>query len=96
MKALEKQIEDEHGVYPCMAWDNNYRELELEELKKIVSEEEARKMQERAAKFADKEIRRKTYQAMEALIRNLNTCLLYTSWNIYLLIVYIFINIETD
>ena len=54
MKALEKQIEDEHGVYPCMAWDNNYRELELEELKKIVSEEEARKMQERAAKFADK------------------------------------------
>ena len=73
MKALEKQIEDEHGVYPCMAWDNNYRELELEELKKIVSEEEARKMQERAAKFADKEIRRKTYQAMEALIHNLNT-----------------------
>ncbi len=43
MKTLEKQIEDEHGVYPCMAWDNNYRELELEELKKIVSEEEARK-----------------------------------------------------
>lgn len=75
MKALEKQIEDEHGVYPCMAWDNNYRELELEELKKIVSEEEARKMQERAAKFADKEIRRKTYQAMEALIHNLNTML---------------------
>ncbi|MFR2966375.1 MAG: hypothetical protein ACLTK0_08295 [Anaerovoracaceae bacterium] len=30
-------------------------------------------MQERAAKFADKEIRRKTYQAMEALIHNLNT-----------------------
>ena len=56
-----------------MAWDNNYRELELEELKKIVSEEEAQKMQERAAKFADKEIRRKTYQAMEASIHNLNT-----------------------
>ena len=30
-------------------------------------------MQGRARKFADKEIRRKTYQAMEALIHNLNT-----------------------
>lgn len=58
-----------------MAWDNNYRELELEELKKIVSEEEARKMQERAAKFADKEIRRKTYQAMEALYTTSIPCI---------------------
>ena len=30
-------------------------------------------MQDRARKFADKEIRRKTYQAMEAFIHNLNT-----------------------
>ena len=27
IKALGKKIEEEHGVYPCMAWDNNYREL---------------------------------------------------------------------
>lgn len=73
MKALEGKIEHEHGVYPCMAWDNNYMELELEELKKIVPEEEAHKMQARSKKFADKEIRRKTYQAMEAFIHNLNT-----------------------
>ena len=56
-----------------MAWDNNYKELELEELKKLVSEEDALRMQDRATKFADKEIRRKTYQAMEALVHNLNT-----------------------
>ena len=30
-------------------------------------------MQDRATRFADKEIRRKTYQAMEAFIHNLNT-----------------------
>ena len=43
-----------------MAWDNNYKELELNELKKLVSEEDALRMQDRATKFADKEIRRTT------------------------------------
>ena len=73
MKALEGKVEHEYGVFPCMAWDNNYAELELAELKKIVPEAEAMKMQDRSRKFADKEIRRKTYQAMEAFIHNLNT-----------------------
>ncbi|MDD4377896.1 MAG: anaerobic ribonucleoside triphosphate reductase [Eubacteriales bacterium] len=73
MKAICQKIEKEHGVFPCMAWDNNYKELELEELKKIVSEEDAKLMQHRATKYADREIERKTYQAMEALIHNLNT-----------------------
>ena len=73
VKEFGKKIEEEHGVYPCMAWDNNYKELELNELKKLVSEEDALRMQDRATKFADKEIRRKTYQAMEALVHNLNT-----------------------
>ncbi|MCI8630968.1 MAG: anaerobic ribonucleoside triphosphate reductase [Firmicutes bacterium] len=73
IKELGKKIEADYGVYPCMAWDNNYKELELAELKKLVSEEDALHMQDRATKFADKEIRRKTYQAMEALVHNLNT-----------------------
>ena len=75
-KKIEKEIEEKHGVMPCMAWDNNYKELELVELKKEypdISEEDLKKMQEKATVFADKEIRRKTYQAMEALIHNLNT-----------------------
>lgn len=72
-KEIGKKIEAEYGVCPCMAWDNNYKELELEELKKIIPEDEAARIQMRATKFADKEIRRKTYQAMEALVHNLNT-----------------------
>ncbi len=75
-KAICLDIESKYGVSPCMAWDNNYMEIERVELKKIlpnVEEAELEKMQGRARKFADKEIRRKTYQAMEALIHNLNT-----------------------
>ncbi len=73
VKAIGQKIEEEYGIEPCMAWDNNYKELELEELKKIVSEEDAKKMQDRSTIYADKEIVRKTYQAMEAFIHNLNT-----------------------
>ncbi len=73
MKELGKKIQDEHGVEPCMAWDNNYKEIELEELKKIVSEEDAKHLQEQATRYSDQEIRRKTFQAMEAFIHNLNT-----------------------
>ncbi len=75
-KAICLDIESKYQVSPCMAWDNNYMEIERVELKKIlpeVDEAEFEKMQGRARKFADKEIRRKTYQAMEALIHNLNT-----------------------
>ena len=75
-KALCLDIEAKHGVCPCMAWDNDYMEIEREELRKIlpgVDEAEIIKMQDKARKFADREIRRKTYQAMEALIHNLNT-----------------------
>ena len=73
IKELGKKIEAEHGVSPCMSWDNNYKELEMEELKKIVSEEDAIRIQDRATRYANKEIKRKTYQAMEAFIHNLNT-----------------------
>ncbi|MCQ2554487.1 MAG: anaerobic ribonucleoside triphosphate reductase [Clostridia bacterium] len=75
-KKLEKEIEEKYNVMPCMAWDNNYMEIELPELKKIApeaTEEELKNLQMKAKKFADKEIRRKTFQAMEALIHNLNT-----------------------
>ena len=47
--------------------------MELEELKKIVSEEDAKHLQQQATRYSDQEIRRKTYQAMEAFIHNLNT-----------------------
>ncbi len=73
-KAIGEAIVAAHGVEPCMAWDNDYKLYEKEELRALVPDEaEIDKVQERATKFADKEIRRKTYQAMEALIHNLNT-----------------------
>ena len=72
-KAICKKIEAEHGVYPCMAWDNNYAEIEAEVLKEYADEETIANVQQMAKKLADKEIVRKTYQAMEALIHNLNT-----------------------
>ena len=72
-KAITAAIEEKYGVGPCMAWDNNYLELEAQALKEYASAEEIEKLQRMAKKFTDKEIRRKTYQAMEALIHNLNT-----------------------
>lgn len=74
-KDIVKKIESEYGVYPCMAWNNNYKEIEEEELSKTVGIDSAeiRKIQERSTKYADQEIRRATYQAMEALVHNLNT-----------------------
>ncbi|MBQ6900808.1 MAG: anaerobic ribonucleoside triphosphate reductase [Firmicutes bacterium] len=73
IKAMGKKIEEETGLCPCMGDDSEYKKIEFEELKKLVSEEDAKKAQDKSTAFADKEIRRKTYQAMEAFIHNLNT-----------------------
>ena len=72
-KQIGRNIEERAGVCPCMAWDNNYKELERSELEKFAAPDEVEKLQAMATKFTDKEIRRKTYQAMEALVHNLNT-----------------------
>ncbi|MBO4725098.1 MAG: anaerobic ribonucleoside triphosphate reductase, partial [Firmicutes bacterium] len=73
VKAIGEEIEKNEGVYPCMAWDNNYKELEAKELEKFVDKENIEKFQNKATKYADEEIRRATFQAMEALVHNLNT-----------------------
>ena len=73
VKQIGTDIEEKYGVCPCMAWDNNYLELEAEQLKKHIPEEDIAKVQKKAVKFADEEIEKRTYQAMEALIHNLNT-----------------------
>ena len=73
-KSLCKRIEEEHGVCPCMAWDNDYKEIEAKELYKLnLTPEQIEKVQKIATKYADQGIERKTYQAMEALVHNLNT-----------------------
>ncbi len=73
VKRIGQKIEAESGDVPCMAWDNNYKAQEREALKDIAPAEELARLQDKATVFADREIRRKTYQAMEALIHNLNT-----------------------
>lgn len=76
VKTLGKKIEEETQAVPCMAWDNDYKDLEKKALKEEFSnltDEEIELVQGKAKKFADKEIRRKTFQAMEAFVHNLNT-----------------------
>ena len=73
MRAFGREAEKRLGVFPCMSWDNDYREVELKQLLQYADEPAVRQRQEKAAMFADREIVRKTYQAMEALIHNLNT-----------------------
>ena len=72
-KAIFESIMEDTGLYPKMGDDSEYKKLELEKLKELLSEEDALKIQTKATLNADREIRRKTFQAMEALIHNLNT-----------------------
>ena len=72
-KKICEEIEDETGLYPTMADSGAYRQKEAERLSGFGTPEQIEKIQTLSVRFADKEIRRKTYQAMEALIHNLNT-----------------------
>ena len=73
IKEAGKKIEEETGMYPCMSWDNDYMAKEAEYLATLIDSSEIKAVQEKARNFADREIERKTYQAMEALVHNLNT-----------------------
>ncbi len=73
MKEIGKDIFEKHGLSPLMEGDEEYLKLEAEALKDLMPEEDIKRIQEKSIKFAHKEIRRSTYQAMEALVHNLNT-----------------------
>lgn len=73
MKAFVKDTEEKYNVYPCMSHDDGYKKAEASFLSKFADAATVKRLQEQATKFADREIVRKTYQAMEALIHNLNT-----------------------
>ncbi|WP_027398512.1 anaerobic ribonucleoside triphosphate reductase [Anaerovorax odorimutans] len=72
-KEIGKKIENETGLCPKMGDDSEYRKAEADALKEIISEEDIEKVQGFGKEYADKEIKRATYQAMEALVHNLNT-----------------------
>ena len=73
VKEYAKKIEEEQGLVPCMANDNEYMKAEKAELLKFIPEADIEKIQDLAFKYATKEVKRATYQAMEAFIHNLNT-----------------------
>lgn len=73
VRAMGKTIEEETGLRPTMDQDEAYREEETVRLAEMVAEKDIAKLQQRAKKYADQEIRRATYQAMEAFVHNLNT-----------------------
>ncbi|MBP3267731.1 MAG: anaerobic ribonucleoside triphosphate reductase, partial [Ruminococcus sp.] len=70
---IAKEIFDEKGIYPILDNNNGYREAEHEKLLKHVDEKIADRIQKYTAENTAKEVDRATYQAMEALIHNLNT-----------------------
>ena len=61
------------GAKPVLADDNGYREAELSVLTALAGEVLAEKIQKFVLKHTKAETDRATYQAMEALIHNLNT-----------------------
>ena len=72
-KEIGKEIEEKEGIYPIMADDNLYKEKEAKYLELIVEPKGIKILQEKAKKYADQEIKRATFQAMEAFVHNLNT-----------------------
>ncbi len=82
----DENFDAEHTVYdimigiketdklgPVLANDNGYAEKELKRLRKFLTKEQAEQIQKLVIKNTVKETRRVTYQAMEALVHNLNT-----------------------
>lgn len=72
-KNIFNEIKEKYNIIPNLANDSGYTEKEFEKLCEITDTETAEKIQKFAVKNAQKETDRATYQAMEALIHNLNT-----------------------
>ncbi len=72
-KKLAEKLYSEKGLVPVLANDNGYQEAEAELLSAFADAATVKKIQSFAFKYSVKETDRATYQAMEALIHNLNT-----------------------
>ncbi|MEG0019094.1 MAG: anaerobic ribonucleoside-triphosphate reductase, partial [Oscillospiraceae bacterium] len=74
LKEMSYGITEKCGKMPAITPDEQYTRLELGELKKLFStDENAVKAQNFALKITEQETDKATFQAMEALIHNLNT-----------------------
>lgn len=72
-KEIKQKIADETGVKPRLEASEEYCRLEAPYLAEIVGEDTVERLQKFAVKYSEKETDRATYQAMEALVHNLNT-----------------------
>lgn len=66
-------VSEQTGLAPVLANDNGYQKAELTVLQAKMPKDMAEKVQKFARKYAEKETDKATYQAMEALVHNLNT-----------------------
>lgn len=73
IKKVSASVTEKTGLIPELDEKNGYVEAEREALKALYPEADIIKAQDFALKFAKKETDRATFQAMEALIHNLNT-----------------------
>ena len=73
VKSYAAAIQQETGLIPCLANNNGYQEAEAQKLSERLTADQLATIQAFAKKNAYRETNRATYQAMEALIHNLNT-----------------------
>lgn len=73
VKSYAAAIQKETGLIPCLANNNGYQEAEAQKLSERLTADQIATIQAFAKKNAYRETNRATYQAMEALIHNLNT-----------------------
>lgn len=70
---IAAEILDEKGIYPVLDNNNGYKEAEAQKLAEYLDADTIDRIQKYTAQNTAKETDRATYQAMEALIHNLNT-----------------------
>ena len=70
---ISNDIKDKFNLIPTLADEDDYRKIENSFLCEYLGSEHAEAIQSFARNYAVKETERATYQAMEALIHNLNT-----------------------
>ena len=72
-RQILSKVEEETGLVPEMAVNDTFQKALKSKLSEHMDEARAEQLMTKARKFSDKEIVRATYQAMEALVQNLNT-----------------------
>lgn len=73
LQEIALQTERETGCWACLAGDNGFDEALQAALTEKMGQEPAARSLLFARRYAEKETERATYQAMEALVHNLNT-----------------------